>query len=63
MTSKELLYIDGILAQQKQMITICNEFLVELRDPELKSFVQEMITKNRELFGAFYGVLSNKEGQ
>ena len=55
MSPKELLYIEDALGHEKQMQTACSDFASQIKDPELKSFVQELCTKHSQSFERFYG--------
>ena len=57
MSPKELLYIEDALGHEKQMQTACSHFASQIKDPELKSFVQELCTKHSQSFERFYGLL------
>lgn len=54
MSSKELLYIEDALGHEKFLKTQCQQAIQNLTDPDLKNFVQQMMTKHQELFGQFY---------
>lgn len=57
MTTKELLYVEDALGHEQYFQTQCAETAKQIQDPELKSFVQEMSRKHRQIFQNFYGLL------
>lgn len=57
MTTKELLYVEDALGHAQYFQTQCAETAKQIQDPELKSFVQEMSRKHRQIFQNFYGLL------
>lgn len=57
MTSKELLYVEDALGHTKNMQKSCSDFALQLQDPELKSFVQDLCTRQQNSFNHFYGLL------
>ena len=54
MSSKEMLYLEDALGHEKFLKTQCQQAMDALTDPELKSFVGQMMTKQQELFAQFY---------
>ena len=54
MSSKELLYLEDALSHEAFLKTQCQQAIDNLTDPELKSFVGQMMTKHQELFAQFY---------
>lgn len=54
MSSKELLYLEDALGHEQILTAQCQTAISNLVDPELKSFVRQMMTKHQELFGQFY---------
>ena len=57
MTSKELLYIQDALGQEKFLETICKESATKIQDAELKTLVTQYEAKHKELFGKLYSLL------
>ncbi|MDR1003369.1 MAG: hypothetical protein LBL82_08930 [Oscillospiraceae bacterium] len=57
MTSKELLYIEDVLAHEKVMQTACSEFSNQVQNTELKSFLTMLSSKHQQYFGTFYSLL------
>lgn len=57
MTNKELLYIEDALGHAQYFQTKCNETASKLQDPQLKTCVQQMAQKHRQIFQSFYGLL------
>ncbi|MBR7184042.1 MAG: hypothetical protein IKD37_00390 [Clostridia bacterium] len=57
MTTKELLYVEDALGHAQYVMTKCKETATQLQDSELKSLVEQMETKQKALFGRFYGLL------
>lgn len=54
MSPKELLYIEDALGHVKFLQTKCQETAGQLQDAELKNCVQQMASKQQELFQQFY---------
>ena len=54
MSPKELLYVDDALGHEKFLKTQCQEAVQILTDPDLKNYVQQLMTKHQELFNQFY---------
>ncbi|MBQ1411769.1 MAG: hypothetical protein IIY93_01125 [Clostridia bacterium] len=57
MTEKELLYVQDALGHEQYFQTQCKETAGRIQDPELKSCVQQLSEKHRDLFQSFYGLL------
>ncbi len=57
MSPKELLYIEDALGHEEQIKKSCCDFASQLKDPELKSFVQELCSKHQKMFDRMYGLL------
>ncbi len=57
MTGKELLYIEDALGHAKYFQTKLSETASQLRDPELKTCVEQMVQKHQQIFQRFYGLL------
>lgn len=58
MSPKELLYIEDALGHEKQMKDCCANFASQIKDAELKNFVQDLTSKHQNSFNKFYGLLS-----
>ena len=54
MSPKELQYIEDALGHEQFLTSQCQQAMNQLTDPELKSCVNRMLSKPRELFGKFY---------
>ena len=54
MSPKELQYIEDALGHEQFLTSQCQQAMNQLTDPELKSCVNRMLSKHRELFGKFY---------
>lgn len=54
MSPKELLYIEDALGNEKFMVEQCQQALVSLTDPQLRSCVQRMQSAHQQLFNQFY---------
>ena len=54
MSPKELLYVDDALGHEKFLKTQCQEAVQNLTDPDLKNYVQQLMSKHQELFNQFY---------
>jgi len=57
MSPKELLYVEDALGHAQFLATQCREAAQQLRDPKLRAQVQEMISRNEQIFGKFYGLV------
>lgn len=57
MTQKELLYIEDALSHEKYFKTKCNETINQIKDTELKSYVQQMADQHSQIFDSFYSLL------
>lgn len=57
MTEKELLYVEDALGHEKYFQTQCCNTASQLQDAELKSCVQQMENKHKQIFQSFYGLL------
>ncbi|MCM1054348.1 MAG: hypothetical protein NC394_02395 [Bacteroides sp.] len=57
MTNKELLYIEDALGHAQYFQTKCSETASQIRDPNLKTCVQQMAQKHQQIFQSFYGLL------
>ncbi len=49
MTQKDLLYFEDAIEHEKAMVEICNNFLLKLKNNELKSFVREQINSHEKI--------------
>ena len=54
MSPKELQYIEDALGHEQFLTSQCQQAASQLTDPELKSCVNRMLAKHRELFEKFY---------
>ena len=54
MSPKELLYIEDALGHEKFLITQCQQAMVSLSDPHLRSCVQQMASAHQQIFNKFY---------
>jgi len=57
MSPKELSYIEDALNHEKHMKTKCTDYASKIQDPELKTFVNQLITDHQQMFGQFYQLL------
>ena len=57
MTSKELLYVEDALGHAKYFQTKCRETSAQIKDAELKNYVEQLGEKHRQIYGSFYGLL------
>ena len=57
MSPKELLYLEDALGHEKFLKTQCQEAVGQLSDPDLKNYVQQLLTKHQELFGQLYRLI------
>ena len=54
MSPKELQYIEDALRHEQVLLSQCQQASQQLTDPELKSCVNQLLTKHRELFNRFF---------
>lgn len=57
MSTKELLYIEDALGHAQYFMTQCRETASKLQDADLKTCVEQMADKQKQLFTSFYGLL------
>lgn len=57
MTGKELIYIEDALGHEQYFQTKCRETAAQVKDPELKTCIQQMEQKHQQIFQSFYGLL------
>lgn len=57
MTTKELLYVEDALGHAQFCIQKCDETAAQIQDGELKTCIQQISEKNKQLFQSFYGLL------
>ena len=53
-SSKELLYIEDALGHEKFLKSQCQQAISNLKDPDLKNYVQQLMCKHQEIFNNFY---------
>ena len=54
MSPKELQYIEDALGHEQFLFSQCQQAAQQLKDPELKNCVNQLLTRHRELFNRFY---------
>ena len=54
MSPKELQYVEDALSHEQFMQTQCQQAAQALTDPELKTYVQQLQNKHRQLFTQLY---------
>ena len=57
MSPKELSYIEDALNHEKHMKTKCTDYAGKIQDPELKTYVNQLVTNHQQIFGQFYQLL------
>lgn len=57
MTEKELLYIEDALSHEKYYKAQCRECGAKLKDPELKSLVNDLTDRHSQLFNGFFHLI------
>ena len=57
MTNKELLYVEDALGHEEYFQAQCKDAANQLQDAELKSYVEQLAQKHRQIFQNFYGLL------
>ena len=60
MTQKELSYLEDAIGHITNIISICNESVKMLTDDELLSFIQNEITKHKEIKQKLMNLLEAK---
>lgn len=58
MTPKELQYIEDALGHHQQMQTSMKDLSAQMSDPQLKSFVEGLASKQGQSFQQFYMLLN-----
>ena len=53
MSPKELQYIEDALGHEQFLTTQCQQAAQQLKDPELKNCVNQMLTRHQEIFDRF----------
>ena len=59
MTPKELLYIEDALGHHQQLQTSMKDMAGQLNDPKLKSFVEDLASKQGQSFQQFFMLLNS----
>ena len=57
MSDKELLYIEDALGHAEFLSKQCQDAVNTLQDPQLKAQAQQLVDKNRQIFGRFYALV------
>ena len=57
MSPKELSYIQDALSHEKHMKTKCTDYANKIQDAELRTFVNQLVTTQQQLFNQFYQLL------
>lgn len=57
MTTKELLYIEDALGHEQHFQMKCKETISQIQDGELKSCLEQLTQKHKQIFQSFYGLL------
>ena len=57
MSPKELNYVEDALGHEKFLKTQCQQAANMLTDPELKSFVNQLMQKHQEIFNQFFALV------
>ena len=57
MTTKELLYVEDALGHAQYFQTKCKEAAGQIKDQELRAYVEQMGKKHQQIFQSFYGLL------
>ena len=63
MTEKELSYVEDAVMHEKSIINICNEIFNNLQDENLKTFIQNEITKHEETKNNLINLLEVKANE
>lgn len=57
MSPKELTYIEDALSHESFLKNQCDDAICSLQDPELRTCVEEIQQKHRQIFDAFYNLI------
>ena len=57
MTGQDLMYIEDALGHEQYFQTKCRETASQVKDPDLKTCIQQMEQKHQQIFQSFYGLL------
>ena len=57
MSTKELLYVEDALNHAQILSNQCQDAVNQLKDPALKNQAQQLVDKNRQIFGQFYNLV------
>ena len=57
MSSKELLYVEDALGHAEFLTRQFQDAVNTLTDPQLKAQAQQLVDKNRQIFGQFYSLV------
>ena len=60
MTQKELLYLEDAISHEQSLTKICEESLKMITDEQLRSFLENEITKHNTLEEALMNILKEK---
>ena len=63
MTEKELLYLEDAIGHEKNIIRICSEFVNNLSDSNLISFVKEQINSHKNIENNLMTLLKEKTNE
>lgn len=57
MSPKELSYIQDVLSHETHMKTKCSDCANQIKDAELKSYVNQLANTHQQIFDQFYQLL------
>ena len=57
MTTKELQYVEDALSHASYFQTACADAAAKIKDTELKTCIEQIGNKHRQIFGSFYELL------
>lgn len=63
MTQKELLYLEDAYGHEKNIISICNEFINMLDDEDLISFFEKELKKHEKMLEELFNKLEVKSNE
>jgi hypothetical protein len=63
MTQKELLYLEDAIGHESNIILICKEMINYLEDEELKTFIDEELTKHVTMKDELINMLEVKSNE
>ena len=63
MTEKELLYVEDAIMHEKSIISLCNEFLLNVYNDDYKNFFNNQISSHEDLLNNLTELLKEKANE